>query len=216
MSSIQLSLSQWNSQSQLLSLLSSLRPRMIRVRWVRHSQSLLRRILHSRLIQTKRQDRQSLPEWVSFTLRLSLIVFSVSSRLRQTLVHLRLLTRRHSQSQLISTASMLSSQVVVDSTVIVRLSSSLWILTVRRHSSSSQQLSVVLFLRSTSQQLERVSKRQLRLVSLAATQYLVFMLTYTMDHTMRSIHQRWHSTSLVLWHSRRLWLRLTQFFLSLS
>lgn len=85
-----------------------------------------------------------------------------------------------------------------------------------RHSSSSQQLSVVLFLRSTSQQLERVSKRQLRLVSLAVTQYLVFMLTYTMDHTMRSIHQRWHSTSLVLWHSRRLWLRLTQFFLSLS
>ena len=35
--------------------------------------------------------------WVSFTLRSSLTVFSVSLRLRHTLVHLRLLTRRHLQ-----------------------------------------------------------------------------------------------------------------------
>jgi len=56
-------------------------------------------------------------------LHLEIIVdrLSVSSRLRQTLVHLRLLTRRHLQRLLIRNTNMLSSQVDVDSTDTVKV-----------------------------------------------------------------------------------------------
>ena len=45
---------------------------------------------------------------------------------------------------------------------------------------------------------------------------LGFTLTYTMDLTMRSTLLKWHSTSLDLWHSKRLWQKLHQYYLSLS
>ena len=96
---------------------------------------------------------------VSFTLRSSLTVFSVSSRLRQTLVHLRLLTRRHLQRLLIRNTNMLSSQVDVDSTDTVRFASSQWMPMEKNFSSSIQRLSVVLFQRSTSHQSAKVSRR---------------------------------------------------------
>ena len=67
---------------------------------VRHLLSLLRRTRHSVLIQIRKQDRPSSLVWVSFTLISSLTVFFVSSRLRQTLVHLRLLTKRQSPNLL--------------------------------------------------------------------------------------------------------------------
>ena len=122
-------------------------------------QSLQRRILHSVLILIRKQVRQSSLVWVSFTLRSSLTVFSVSSRLRQTLVHLRLLTRRHLQRLLIRNTNMLSSQVDVDSTDTVRYVSSQWMPMEKNFSSSIQRLSVVLFQRSTSHQLAKVSRR---------------------------------------------------------
>ena len=50
----------------------------------------------------------------------------------------------------------------------------------------SLPLSAVLFRRSTSRLLAKVSKRLPRLVSLADSRYLVFMLMYTMVLTMRS------------------------------
>ena len=102
------------------------------------------------------------------------------------------------------TASMLSSPVVVVSMVTVKLSLSLWIQMVRKHSSSSLLLSVVLFLRNTSQQSAKVSRKQLRLVSLVDSLCSVYMQMYGMVLTMRSILLRWHSTSLVLWRSRML------------
>ena len=131
-------------------------------------------------------------------------------------MHLRLLTKRHLPRLLTLIANMLSSQVVVVSMVTVKLSSSQWIQTAKRHSSSNPQLLVVLFLRNISQQLVKVSRKLLRLVFLVDTRYLVFMQMYTMVHTMKSIHQKWHSISPVLWLSRMLWLRQIQFFWSLS
>ena len=131
-------------------------------------------------------------------------------------MHLRLLTKRRLPRLLTLIANMLSSQVVVVSMVTVKLSSSQWIQTAKRHSSSNPQLLVVLFLRNISQQLVKVSKKLLRLVFLEDTRYLVFMQMYTMVHTMKSIHQKWHSISPVLWLSRMLWLRQIQFFWSLS
>ena len=83
----------------------------------------------------------------------------------------------------------------------------------RDYSNSNLPLSVVLFLRNTSQQLVKVSKKLLRLVSLADSQFLVFTLTYTMDLTMRSTLLKWHSTLLDLWHSKRLWQKLHQYLL---
>ena len=68
----------------------------------------------------------------------------------------------------------------------------------------------------TSRLSARVSKRLQRLVSLADSRFWVFTLTYTMVLTMRSILLRWHSTLLVLWHSRKLCRRVLRFFLSLS
>jgi len=53
-------------------------------------------------------------------------------------------------------------------------------------------------------------------VSLQDSRLLVYMLLYMMDHTMKSILQKWHSTLQVLWHSRMLWLSHHLFFLSLS
>ena len=74
----------------------------------------------------------------------------------------------------------------------------------RDRSSSSPALSAVRSRRSTSRQLAKVSKRLPRPVSLADSRYWVFTLTYTMVLTMRSTPVRWHSISLVPWHSRRL------------
>ena len=97
-----------------------------------------------------------------------------------------------------------------------KLNLSRWIQTAKRHSNSNLPLSVVLFLKNTSQQLVKVSKKLLRQVFLADSQFLVFTLTYTMDLTMRSTLLKWHSTSLDLWHSKRLWQKLHQYYLSLS
>ena len=102
---------------------------------------------------------QSSLERASVTWRSSLTVFSVSSRLRQTLEHLRLLTRRHLQRLLIRNTNMLSSQVDVDSTDTVRYVSSQWMPMEKNFSSSIQRLSVVLFLRNTFHQLAKVSRR---------------------------------------------------------
>ncbi len=44
----------------------------------------------------------------------------------------------------------------------------------------------------------------------------VFMQMYTTDPIMRSIPLKWHSTLLVLWHSRMLCRKQLRFFLSLS
>ena len=94
--------------------------------------------------------------------------------------------------------SMQNSPVDVVSTDTVKLNLSRWIQTAKRHSNSNLPLSVVLFLRNTSQQLVKVSKKLLRQVFLADSQFLVFTLTYTMDLTMRSTLLKWHSTSLDL------------------
>ena len=78
--------------------------------------------------ETERKMLIYLPVTVSF----------VSSRLRQTLVHLRLLTERLLPRLLKLILSTLSSPVVVVSTVTVRLNSSLWILTASSYSSLNQ------------------------------------------------------------------------------
>ena len=132
---------------------------------------------------------------------------------------LRLLTKRHLQRLLKLIPNTLSSPVVVDSMVIVKLNSSPVILTEissnlilrptflstsRPHFFSNLPLSAVLFLRNTSLQSVKVSRKQRFQVSLADSLYLVFMLTYMMVHTMKSTLQKWHSTSQVLWRLRML------------
>ena len=47
---------------------------------LKHLQNWLKKILHSELIQIRKQDRQSSLVWVSFTLRSSLTVSFVSSK----------------------------------------------------------------------------------------------------------------------------------------
>ena len=61
-----------------------------------------------------------------------------------------------------------------------------------------------------------VLKKLLTLVFLADSLLLVYMLTYMMVPTMKSIHQKWHSTLLVPLHSRKLCRRQHLYFLSLS
>ena len=97
------------------------------------------------------------------------------------------------------TANMQNSPVDVDSTDTVKLNSSRWMQTVKRHSSLNPQLLVVLFRKSTSRQLEKVLKKQLRLVSLAGFPVVgVTCYMFTTDLTMKSIPLRWHSILPVL------------------
>ena len=84
------------------------------------------------------------------------------------------------------TANMQNSPVDVDSMVTVKLTSSRWIRTVKKPSSSSLPLSAVLFRRNISRQLAKVSKKLQRLVSLADSRYSVFTQMYTTVLTMRS------------------------------
>ena len=216
MNSILLSLSLWNSLNLLSSLLSSLRLRLDRARWVKLLPSWQKKILLSVLIQIRKQARQLLLVWVNYTLKLSQTDFFVNLRQKLTLVHLRLHTRKLLLRKLILIVSTLSSPVDVVSTVTVRLNSLLWMLTAKNSSSSNQQLLVVLFLRNTSLQLVKVLKKLLTLVFLVDSLLLVYMLTYMMVPTMKSIHQKWHSTLLVPLHSRKLCRRQHLYFLSLS
>ncbi len=71
MNSIRLFWSPWNSQNLLLSWLLSLRQRMIRVRSAKLCKTCRRRSYFPVLIQTRKQDRQSSPEWANFTWKLS-------------------------------------------------------------------------------------------------------------------------------------------------
>ena len=216
MSSIRLSLSLWNSQSQLSSSQLSLKQKLDRASQVKHQQNLLKKILHSVHIQIRKLVRQSLPEWVSYIWRSSLTVCFVSSRQKQTQVLLRQHTKRHLQRLLIRNTSTLSSPVVVDSTDIVRYVSSRWMPTEKNCSSSIPRLSVVLFRRNTSQQSVKVLRKLQRLVPLADSLLQVSMLPYMTDLTMKSILPRWHSILPDLCVSRKLWLRQLQYYLSLS
>ena len=71
MRNIRLFWNPWNSLNRLSSLLSSRKQRTIRVKWVKLWQNLLKKIRHSVLILIRKPVRQSLPEWVSFTWKLS-------------------------------------------------------------------------------------------------------------------------------------------------
>ena len=89
--------------------------------------------------------------------------------------------------------------------------------TVKRHSSSSQQLSVVQFRRNTSQQVGEGIEEAMKsgilggfpVVGVKATVY---------DGSYHEVDSsvKWHSTLQDLWHSRKLWQKLHQFYLSQS
>ena len=70
-----------------------------------------------------------------------------------------MLTKKPLQKPLTLTANMQNSPVVVDSMVIVKLNSSQWIQTLKKHSNLNPLLSAVLFLRNISQPLAKVSKK---------------------------------------------------------
>ena len=216
MSSTPSSSSPWNSRSLLYLWLSSLRLRLLRVRWVRLWQSLLKKILPSVLEPTRKQDRPSSPEWESCTLRLSQTVSFVSLRQRQTLVLPRLLTKRLSQSLLMWKESTFTSPVVPVCTDTVRLSSSLWIRMEKSSSSSSLPLWVDLFLRNTSLQSRRVFVKRLTPEYLQDSLYWVLMPTFTTDLTTRSTLTSVPSSLPDLLPSRTLCRRLIQSFQSLS
>ena len=167
MKSTQLSLSLWTSLNRLSVLLSSLRLRQVKKRWVSLLQNLQKKIQHSRLTQMRKQVKQSSQVWVNFTLKLSLTDFFVSLRLRLTLVNLRFLTERLSEKQLISNINMLVNQVVKVSTVtyFLNLSRLKKVLVMN----SLMQSSAVLFLRNISLLLTQVSKVLCSLVYLQVT-----------------------------------------------
>ena len=167
MKSTQLSLSLWTSLNRLSVLLSSLRLRQVKKRWVSLLQNLQKKIQHSRLTQMRKQVKQSSQVWVNFTLKLSLTDFFVSLRLRLTLVNLRFLTERLSEKQLISNINMLVNQVVKVSTVTYFLNLSR--LKKVQVMNSLMQSSAVLFLRNISLLLTQVSKALCSLVYLQVT-----------------------------------------------
>ena len=167
MKSTQLSLSLWTSLNRLSVLLSSLRLRQVKKRWVSLLQNLQKKIQHSRLTQMRKQVKQSSQVWVNFTLKLSLTDFFVSLRLRLTLVNLRFLTERLSEKQLISNINMLVNQVVKVSTVTYFLNLSR--LKKVQVMNSLMQSSAVLFLRNISLLLTQVSKVLCSLVYLQVT-----------------------------------------------
>ena len=167
MKSTQLSLSLWTSLNRLSVLLSSLRLRQVKKRWVSLLQNLQKKIQHSRLTQMRKQVKQSSQVWVNFTLKLSLTDFFVSLRLRLTLVNLRFLTERLSEKQLISNINMLVNQVVKVSMVTYFLNLSR--LKRVQVMNSLMQSSAVLFLRNISLLLTQVSKVLCSLVYLQVT-----------------------------------------------
>ena len=167
MKSTQLSLSLWTSLNRLSVLLSSLRLRQVKKRWVSLLQNLQKKTQHSRLTQMRKQVKQSSQVWVNFTLKLSLTDFFVSLRLRLTLVNLRFLTEKLSEKQLISNINMLVNQVVKVSTVTYFLNLSH--LKRVQVMNSLMQSSAVLFLRNISLLLTQVSKALCSLVYLQVT-----------------------------------------------
>ena len=167
MKSTQLSLSLWTSLNRLSVLLSSLRLRQVKKRWVSLLQNLQKKTQHSRLTQMRKQVKQSSQVWVNFTLKLSLTDFFVSLRLRLTLVNLRFLTEKLSEKQLISNINMLVNQVVKVSMVTYFLNLSR--LKRVQVMNSLMQSSAVLFLRNISLLLTQVSKVLCSLVYLQVT-----------------------------------------------
>ena len=97
-----------------------------------------------------------------------------------------------------------NSLVVVVSMVTVVFVSHRWIQTARTLTNSSLQSLVVLFRRNTFRLSTKVFRKLLRQVSLPDSRYSVFMRTVMMVLTMKSIRVKWHSTSLVPWHSKML------------
>ncbi len=167
-------------------------------------QNLQKKILHSVLIQIRKQVRQSLLVWVSFTLEII-----VDRLLREFKVEANVGAPQVAYKETFTKAVDVEYKYAKQSGGRgqyghCKVQFEPMDPTAKRHSNSILQLSVVLFLRNTSQQLVKVSKKLLKLVSLADSLFLVFTLQYTMDLTMRSTLLKWHSTSLVLWHSKRL------------